>query len=287
MSAEIRAFQIYYDEESRASLDEDFEPLDNTKNDRPDWYEYWPIRNYLSRNELNEGTLYGFLSSRFSEKTRLTGAQVKDFVRRAGEADVVTFSPFPCHGACFLNVFEHGNFFHPGLFEVASRFFGSVNPSVKLDTLLMHSRNTVFSNFFLARREFWKSWKDVLDRIFQMAETPSSPLHASLNAQVEYGKDSGEKSLTQMKIFVMECAASFLLAASGAFRIRNFPPFQMPLCGPFVGHLADVVMLDALKIALSDTDDPHFLELYGQIRDKAIAATWLKDAKAKMTEALG
>jgi hypothetical protein len=58
---EIRAFQIFYDEKTRASLDRDFEPLDNTDSERADWYEYWPIRNWLSRNELNESSYYGFL----------------------------------------------------------------------------------------------------------------------------------------------------------------------------------------------------------------------------------
>jgi len=47
MPADIRVFQIFYDEDTRASLDRAFEPLDNTKNARSDWYEYWPIRNYL------------------------------------------------------------------------------------------------------------------------------------------------------------------------------------------------------------------------------------------------
>src|SRR5262245_36882917 len=79
MTAEIRAFQIFYDEGTRALLDRDFEPLDNTRSERPDWFEYWPIRDYLSRNELNESALYGFLSPRFRDKTALTGARVKDF----------------------------------------------------------------------------------------------------------------------------------------------------------------------------------------------------------------
>jgi len=33
-----------------------------------------------------------------------------DFLRQAGDADIVTFSPFPCHAAVFVNVFEQGEF---------------------------------------------------------------------------------------------------------------------------------------------------------------------------------
>jgi len=273
MSTEIRVFQIFYNEETRASLDPDFEPLDNSDSERADWYEYWPIRNYLRRNELKESTYYGFLSPRFLQKTRLRGAQVKDFARGSPHADVVTFSPFPCHGACFLNVFEQGELFHPGLFEVSVEFFSGVDPKVKLDTLITHSRNTVFANFFLAKTGFWKAWTEVFDRLFALAETPGSPLHARLNTAMNYRF----KTDTHMKIFVMERAVSFLLASSPAYTVTNFPPFQLPLCPELDGRLADVVMLDALKLAFAGTDDPNYLRLYAQLRDRVLAGTWLAD----------
>jgi len=278
MPPEIRAFQIFYDQATRASLDRDFEPMDNTASEGAGWYEYWPIRNYLSRNELDESAFYGFLSPRFSGKTGLSGAKVKDFVTHCEDADVVTFSPFPCHGACFLNVFEHGDFFHRGLFEAAARFFEKVDPGIKLGTLVMHSRNIVFSNFFLARRKFWKAWKAVLDLLFEFSETPGMPMYASLNQEVAYLKGNGDKSFMHMKIFVMERAASFLLA-SGAFRVKNFPPFAVPLCPQFTGRLPDVVTLDALKIAFAESADAKFLELFRQMRDRVVADTWLADAR--------
>src|SRR5215468_10842372 len=106
MAPSIKAHQIFYDEASRAAVDPDFEPLDNRNAARPDWYEYWPIREYLLNNDLEADTYYGFVSPTFRSKTRLTGQQVKDFVAAAGGADVVTFSPFPCHAAFFASVFE-------------------------------------------------------------------------------------------------------------------------------------------------------------------------------------
>ena len=40
-------YQIYYDEATRLSNDNGFLQLDNSLNERPDWSEYWPIRNYF------------------------------------------------------------------------------------------------------------------------------------------------------------------------------------------------------------------------------------------------
>ena len=62
-------YQIYFDEISRKNLDPGFLPLDNSKNERPDWREYWPIRQFLIKESLNENALYGFLSHKFFQKT--------------------------------------------------------------------------------------------------------------------------------------------------------------------------------------------------------------------------
>jgi hypothetical protein len=121
MSPEIHAFQIFYDQATRASLDKDFEPMDNTGSEGAGWYEYWPIRNYLSRNELDESAFYGFLSPRFADKTLLNGAKMKDFVRHCGDADVVTFSPFPAM-APVSSTYSSMGFLPRGLFEAAARF---------------------------------------------------------------------------------------------------------------------------------------------------------------------
>jgi hypothetical protein len=91
--SKIRALQIFYNDATRAALDPEFEPLDNTNSERPDWYEYWPMRRFFSQNTLDPETYYGFLSPKFHIKTGLSGRQVKDFVASNDNADVVTFSP--------------------------------------------------------------------------------------------------------------------------------------------------------------------------------------------------
>ena len=122
----------------------------------------------------------------------------------------------------------------------------------------MHSRTTVFCNFFFAKAPFWNAWKAILDRLFDLADRPGSSLHSELNRPLAYMKDSGEKKAALMKVFVMERAASFLLATSKTLAIRNFPPFEMPLTPRFVGRLPELVVLDALKIAFTETRESSF-----------------------------
>ena len=271
MSGAVRIFQIFYNDATRAALDPDFEPLDNTPNERPDWYEYWPIRKYLAGASLDEATYYGFLSPLFFAKTQLRGHQVLDFVRQAGDVDVVTFSPHPCASAPFYNVFEQGAYFFPGFLEVASAFLREIDPAFRLEGLVNHSRNTVYSNYFAARPRFWREWLGVFDRLFHLAETPGSSLHEGLNRSIVYMKDGGETKPSQMKVMLMERIPSLLLS-SGAFPTRNYDPFLMPLSTAFAEHLPELKALDALKLAYVDSADPKYLRQFVEERARLLAA---------------
>jgi hypothetical protein len=269
MSCEVRVFQIYYDAATRDAVDPDFEPLDNTASERPDWFEYWPIRGFLRGAALEDRTFYGFFSPRFYSKTHLRGRQVRDFVRAAEAADVVTFSPHPCHCACFINVFEQGEAFYPGIYKTVASFLREVDPGFSLDTFVTHSRNTVFSNFFVARPAFWRRWLDLCDRLVAHAESPASPLHAELGIRHEYRKEGGPAMSVQRKVFVLERLISYLLQV-GRVSVVNYPPFSFPLSDRFAGREAQLIELDRLKLAFCDTGDPQHLYAYAELRKRVL-----------------
>src|ERR1700722_4511655 len=120
----VHTYQILNHYTSRQDLDPGFDVLDNSSNERPDWYEDWPIRKFLQNQSLDEKAFYGFLSPKLKLKTNLSAADVVEYIRGSGEAtDVVLSSPSIHNSAFYLNVFEHGNAEHPGLLRVAQDFF--------------------------------------------------------------------------------------------------------------------------------------------------------------------
>ena len=66
-------YQILTPLVSTRDLDPGFLVLDNSENARPDWFEYWPIRQFLLAKSLDENAFYGFLSPRFQSKTERNG----------------------------------------------------------------------------------------------------------------------------------------------------------------------------------------------------------------------
>ncbi len=273
MRNRVRAFQIFYSEATRAALDPDFEPLDNSSSERSDWYEYWPIRRFFAGASLEEQTFYGFFSPRFYGKTRLKARQVLDFAAQAGDADLVSFSPHPCHSACFVNVFAQGENFFPGFLDVATEVLRELDPAFRLEGLCNDSRNVVFCNYFVARPRFWREWQRIFSRIFEIAEARGSRLAELLNRPIRYAKDSGEVKPAQMKVMFMERVPSLILS-SRAFRVRCYAPFEMPLSDHFVDRLPDLVALDALKVAYAETGDAQFLQQFVQRRDALLAAAF-------------
>ncbi|MDR2188544.1 MAG: hypothetical protein LBE62_10920 [Azonexus sp.] len=267
-AAKANVYQIFYNEETWQALDPGLIPLDNT-GQRPDWCEYWPIRNFLLGQPLNEGEFYGFLSPKFGDKTGLSARQVQAFAATtAAEVDVISFSPWFDHSALFQNVFEQGAHFHP---EVAWAFRAGVDlaaPGTDLANLITDSRNAIFCNYFLARPAFWRHWLAKAEMIFALAEKDDTPLGQQLNAACTYGN---VKSFP-IKVFFIERLASLLLATERQWQTRFYEPLALSFDRFFYSGkaLKDLLTLNVIKQQAADQqgeERQRLLQIWRQTRD--------------------
>ena len=258
---DLHVFQILNHYTSPKDLDPGFDVLDNSANPRPDWYEYWPIRRYLNNQPLDEDAFYGFLSPKFKHKTNLSAAEVQRFMQtQAAGADVVLFSPSIHNSAYFLSVFEHGEAEHPGLAGVAKRMFERIGAPTDLDAFISDSRNTVHSNYFLAKPRFWRAWLDIAEKMFLIAEDPHDPLGKELRAHTAYrGRND-----VQMKIFLMERIATWLLVTDPRFVARVRDPFA---ARARFYKLPVAIVCDALKIAYVTQGRGQYKEVFMLVRN--------------------
>jgi len=257
----MHLFQIFNHYTAPQDLDPGFAVLDNSANERPDWYEYWPIRNYLLNETLDENAFYGFLSPKFKHKTNLSAAQARDFIAASASAtDVVLFSPSIHNSAYFLSVFEHGEAEHPGLAGVAMRLFERIGRPLDLDGFISDSRNTVHSNYFIAKPRFWRAWLEVTERMFAIAEAPDDPLGKELRAATTY---RGAKNV-QMKIFIMERIATWILVTDKSFVARARDPFA---ARSRLYKLPVAVVCDALKIAYVTQGRGQYKDVFLLVRN--------------------
>jgi hypothetical protein len=256
----MHIYQILNHYTSRQELDPDFGVLDNSANERPDWFEYWPIRRFLLNETLDENAFYGFLSPKFKLKTGLSAAAVREFIVSAdAAAEVILLSPSIHNSAYYLNVFEHGDAEHPGLKAVARALFERLDLPSDLDSLVSDSRNTVHSNYFIAKPGFWRAWLAINEKLFAIAEAPGDPLGKALCAPTRY---RGSLNV-QMKIFVMERVASWLLTRDRSFASRVRDPF---VARSRIYKLPVAIVCDALKIAYATQGRTQYRDVFLLVR---------------------
>jgi len=262
-----RIYQICYSPETMANVPEGFLVLDNLKNERADWREYWPIRQFLKNNYLSDDVLYGFLSPKFPQKTGLNHENIQDFLNtHYSDQDVVSFSPFWDLSSIFKNVFEQGDFFHAGLTEACQAFSDIHLAGIDLRDSITHSQNNIFCNYFLAKKSFWLEWLELGELLFEEAENRRTELSKKLCATTTYGAQN-----LPMKIFVQERLATICLLTNKKFSCLSYSPFNMgSSTTPFNQFMRESVISDALKIAYTQTQEYSYLREFSSIRDGII-----------------
>lgn len=211
-------YQIFYDHESQKALDPEAIPLDNT-NGPPDWYEFWPILNFLRNNELEEDSFYAFLSPSFSTKTGFSLTEVKSIAARERARDVIVFSSFWTSLIRVRNPWLQGENKHPGLLRRAQGFFDAIGVRTDLANVWTDSTTAAFSNYLVAKPAYWREWHRLAEQYYAFVE--SQDPNGSHQEVTDY---RGERSV-QYKVFIQERLSSHVLLTNNFDVIMPDHPF--------------------------------------------------------------
>lgn len=209
----ILIHQIFYDEESKSKVMKGFIPLDNSNYKDNGWFEFSPMLSFLRTTELEDDVWYGFLSPRFFEKTNFSSEYVINLIEKIGHlGDVALFPTGWDQLSYFLNPWEQGEIWHPGIQEKTQLFLDSSNFKINLKNIVTDTTTSVFSNFIVAKKNYWIEWKKISELFFNYEESTIS------NSYTKY-RNSTNKYL--MKAFIQERFASLILATG---KYKTFTP---------------------------------------------------------------
>ena len=265
--AEIFIHQIFYDEASRAKLLPGFLPLDNMRNERPDWFEFPLILEFLRHNTLQDDAWYGFVSPKFQQKTGMDAQAVIRKIQTQGQnADVLVLTVAWDQVAYYLNPWEQGEMMHPGIRELSQRFLDHAEVQVDLKTLVCDSLSTQYANFVVAKKNYWQQWQVLAEKFWSYVDHDEIA-SGDLSDVTHY---FGKKTHYPMKTFVQERLASLLLATRDFQVIKSDPSdVRAPNSGLFKRTLQTRRLLqtcDLMKTQYRRTQDPAFLEMYWKVR---------------------
>jgi len=274
---DLELYHIGYTEETVAQLPSGFKLLNNIDNIRPDWYEYWPIRNFLLNKRLEEGKYYGFFSPKFKKKTGIDPLDLRSTICNIkGKPDVIFICPQPEVGAIFKNLYYGSDFTDRGALKTASEIFRKSKLKINLESMIQDSRSIIFSNYFLANSRFWKEWLDICETIYINSESEQhdNDLYLQLNKKTNYGPS------TQRKVFMIEGVASTIL------QTKKYNSYGISITsdaakGNFNTGDMQHIICDSLKIAYNETKDEKFLLKFEEESNNLLKTLITKNEKIR------
>jgi hypothetical protein len=165
----------------------------------------------------------------------------------------------------FQNVFIGGDLADSGFLITSQACANVAGLTVDLHQLVMDSRCTIFSNFFVAKPSVWRRWLSICEVIFAVAEAhPDSELGQALRHKTNY------KEGVERKVFVIEGVISLLLAMDSSIRVCNYNPFHLGWSAQFSRFREEAIICDALKTAMREQRHPEYHATYHRLSQSVI-----------------
>lgn len=234
-----------------------------------DWGDYAAIRAFFVGEAVDDEALYGFVPAGFGAQTGLGPGEIAAFVEQHPGNDAYLFFPFARDAACFLNVFEEGEFHHAGLRQLAQDYLDTVGLALDLREFVTDFRTTARVGYVLAKPVFWKTWFDLSEQVFALAESPFTSGDGSLAERLNATSDSAAQPA--MKVLLTERIASLVLALDQQLRIAVFDPAAWPLSDlASLSYLDKLPQLDAMKRDYLATGEIAHVDQFLALRDSIL-----------------
>ena len=202
----MKIYQIYYNDKTFRQIDKDFIPLNNVNNSNKEWFEFDIIFNFLKNNKLEDDVWYGFLSPEFFKKTNLKGLNLKKHLELNTNSNVCLATSCFDQIAIYQNCFIQGETKHPGLINTTEYFLNKYNIRLSLRNLVGHSSNTVYSNYLIAKKEYWDNWYK-LAKFFLKLQNEDKQFSKMINTKGKY-----KKTKVKLGVFIQERFPSIILS---------------------------------------------------------------------------
>jgi hypothetical protein len=176
---------------------------------------------------------------------------------------VALFSPSWDQLAYFLNPFEQGEVWHPGLMAASQAFIDKCQLEINLNALVSDSSSSVFSNYIIAKKEFWIQWRKIAEQFFEYVEN-------DLEHQVTTSYGTLQNRFP-MKSFIQERLATLILS-TGNYKVLS--PDQSLSSTIYTRLFPDdaktrrlLQTCDLMKTKYREKKDKKYLEMYWKIRE--------------------
>jgi hypothetical protein len=113
-----KIFQICFEDRQIPLVDPLLTPFDNTSNEKPELREFHSFNRIIDEGFADGLDAWGVFGPRWQSKMRYEANVIKDAIDENVGFDVYVFNHARVQNALTANVWEQGEYFHPGIKQV-------------------------------------------------------------------------------------------------------------------------------------------------------------------------
>jgi len=173
----ISIYQIQYSTNVTGTFDSSFIKYDCRDYPEPDKREIAHMLRFYDEGAWKEQKpeYFGLVSPKFTDKAKISGQAFIDWVQSNPGYDVYFINPFPQLNYWHFNVWTQGEFWHPGLVELANALFAAAGYSIQIDKLPRNtSASLLYSNYWVGNEKFWNIYMAFVRKLVASVDNLSS-----------------------------------------------------------------------------------------------------------------
>ena len=168
----MQLYQIYYNEYTKSKLSKYLIPYNNTNPTKPNEYEFGVMKDLYFQIDWSNVSHLGVLSWRFEEKTKIQVQNLVKYLKSNPIADIYIINPYPLGAPHednifgYKNVWDQGDYWHPGLKNLACKIFESAGLDPNDINKTTSKESECYCNYWIANKKFWDLYISFTLRIY-------------------------------------------------------------------------------------------------------------------------
>lgn len=214
----MRIYQAFFKPSQVASLDKEFIPYNNLKNEEPLLHEYPLLLDLYDKNQGYDG-YWGMVSAKFKEKTGIDGQTAKNLINHNPGYDVYHYNPFPKQAQAYINPFvQADHYYHPGMVDYVNKLLIELGYDLDIKYIKIDADHFMYCSYYVGNFKFWSRWIPFLQTcIFVSNKEPDLK-----NYLYGYTSKHGDSENFFNFPFVVERLVSLFVHLNSDIKVKQF-----------------------------------------------------------------
>lgn len=246
-------YSICFDKDQIGEVKSPMVPFDNTENLRPELREYQSFKRIMTEGYATE--LYGVFGPRAEQKLRYSGDTIYSEIVANPLHDVYLFNHARIQSVLFLNVWEQGEYFHPGISKVVRYALDRNGYDPSVVDKIMYDKQMCYCSYFVAKKAFWNDYMHFVDIIVNTLNALPDELATIYHGSANYARDT---SLGMFPFIVERLFSTYLKLNENDYKVY-VKPYDYSLYtteNNFINHFST---LHRIKESWDSFDEWHYL----------------------------